>query len=196
MKTAAYSGATGGWRLTAALVAAMALGLLGVLLLAQAPAQAHDHQMPDTVLKKGAKELQAGTRIFESSWDRRLGDNECENESVIYRTRFPEADTVAAGSKLRVRVSKVQRPDSFGIAAYRAVDEEGEPSGEARLLKRSLERVVVDGKTVGWDAVFSVKNPGRDYYLISEGRWQDREGCGSDQFAFWSFHVKTRGATS
>jgi hypothetical protein len=58
--------------------------------------------------------------------------------STIYRTRFPEADRVAAGSKLRVRVSKAQRPDSFEVAAYRTVDEEGEPSGEGRLLKRSL----------------------------------------------------------
>ncbi len=196
METAACSGATGGWRLTAALVAAMASGLLGVLLLASGPAQAHDHQVPETVLKKGAKELQAGTRVFESSWDRRLGDDECENESVIYRTRFPEADSVAAGAKLRVRVSKAQRPDSFGIAAYRALDEEGEPSGEARLLSRTLERVIVDGNTVAWDAVFSVKNPGRDYYLVSEGHWQDTESCGGDQFAYWSFHVKTRSAAS
>ena len=196
MKTAACSGATGGWRLTAALVAAMASGLLGVLLLASGPAQAHDHQIPDTVLKKGAKGLQAGTLVRESSWNRATGEDECVNESAVYRTRFPEADSVAAGAKLRVRIFKTQRPDSFGIAAYRAVDEEGEPSGEARLLSRTLERVVVDGKTVGWDAVFFVKNPGRDYYLISEGRWQDREGCGGDQFAFWSHHVETRGATS
>ena len=191
MKTTAYSGSTSGWRLTAALVA-MALGLLGVLLLASGQAYAHDHQVPDTVLKKGTKELQAGTRVFESSWNANAGGNGCVNESVIYRTRFPDTDTVAAGAKLRVRVSKAQKPDSFEVAAYRALDEEGEPSGEARPLKRTLERVVVDGKTVGWDAVFSVKNPGRDYYLVSEGHWQDREGCGGDQFAFWSFHVKTR----
>ncbi len=99
---------------------------------------------------------------------------------------------MAAGSKLRVRVSKAQRPDSFEVAAYRALDEEGEPSGEARLPERSLEPVVVDGLTVAWDAVFSVNRPGRDYYLVSGGRWQDSEGCENEQFAYWSFHVKTR----
>lgn len=52
--------------------------------------------------------------------------------------------------------------------------------------------MVENGRTVAWDAVFSVKNPGRDYYLISEGHWQDREGCWDDQYASWSFHVKTR----
>jgi hypothetical protein len=191
METAAYMGTRSGSRLMVVFLASMALGLLGILL-ASGAAQAHDHQIPNTVLKKGAKELQAGTLVKESSWNAPAGGNECVNESAIYRTRFPEADTVAAGAKLRVRVSKAQRPDSFEIAAYRAVDENGEPSGEARLLGRTLERVVVDGKTVAWDAVFSVKNPGRDYYLVSEGHWQDREGCGGDQFAFWSFHVETR----
>jgi len=191
MKTTTYTGARSGWRLVIALLAAVVLGLLGVLL-ASGAAQAHDHQIPNTVLKKGAKELQAGLLVNESSWNRSAGDGLCENQNTLYRTRFPETDKVAAGAKLRVRILKVQRPDSFGIAAYRAVDENGDPSGEARLLKRSLERVIRDGRTVAWDAVFSVKNPGRDYYLVSEGHWQDREGCGGDQYAFWSFHVKTR----
>ena len=60
-------------------------------------------------------------------------------------------------------------PDSFEVAAYPKVDAEGEPAGEGRLLKRTLERIVADGKTVAWDAVFFVNRPDRDYYLISEG---------------------------
>ena len=192
MKAMTYAETRGGWRWIVALVAAIAVGLLGVLLLASGPAQAHDHQIPETVLKKGAKELQAGTLVKESSWDRFVEDDLCENQNAFYRTRFPETDSVAAGSKLHVRISKPQRPGSFEIAAYKTVDENGQPSGQARLLKRTLERVVVDGKTVGWDAVFSVNRPSRDYYLIAEGLWQDREGCGNEQFAYWSFHVKTR----
>ena len=193
MKTTAYAETRGGWRWIVALVAAMLVGLLGVLLLASGTAQAHDHQIPNTVLKKGAKELQAGTLVKESSWHYPSGDNECTNETTFYRTRFPETDRVAAGAKLRVRVSKVQRPDSFFMGAYREVDENGEPSGEARMLKRTLERVVVDGKTVAWDTVFSVNRPNRDYYLVTGGLWKDREGCGgNEQFAYWSFHVKTR----
>ncbi len=47
-------------------------------------------------------------------------------------------------------------------------------------------------KTVAWDAAFSVNSAGRDYYLISEGYWQFREGCGTNQYALWGFHVKTR----
>lgn len=201
MKTIAPSGARDGrgWMgAMAAMVAALAVGLLGFLLF-QAPVHAHDHQIPKTVLKKEAKELQTGHRVIESSWASASGDNACVNISTVYTFElpdgtfnYPEVDRVAAGSELRVRVSKRQRPDSFSVAAYPTIDEHGYPSGQGRLLKRSLQRVVVDGKTVAWDAGFSVNRPSRHYYLIVEGHWQDREGCNSDQHAHWSFHLKTR----
>ena len=191
MRTTASMGARGGRSVMAVLLAAIAAGLVGALL-ASGPAGAHDHLVPGTVLKKGARELQAGTLVKESDWVYPADGGLCANESTIYRTRFPETDSVAAGAKLRVRVFKAQRPDSFAIAAYRSVDKDGMPVGEARLLSRTLERVVRDGKTVAWDAAFRVGRPSRDYYLVTEGHWQDREGCGTDQFAHWSFHVKTR----
>ncbi len=177
----------------------LAVAVLMVALLAGA-AQAHDHRMPNTILMKGAKELQTGHRVIESYWASADGDGLCANVARYYTFElldgsgfnYPEADRVAAGSELRVRISKIQRPDSFSVAAYPTIDEHGNPSGEARLLKRSLERVVVDGKTVAWDARFSVNRPSRDYYLIAKGLWQDREGCDADQYAHWSFHVKTR----
>ena len=50
------------------LLAATAMGLLGVLLLASGMARAHDHLAPDTILKKGGRELQAGTPAKESYW--------------------------------------------------------------------------------------------------------------------------------
>lgn len=199
MKTTASFGATVGRRLTVALLAAVMVGLFGVLL-AQGPAQAHDHRIPNTVLKKGAKELQTGHRVIESQWVFPAGDGLCEVRSTYYTFElldgsgfnYPEADRVAAGSELRVRISKTQRPDSFSVAAYPEIDEHGNPSGGGRLLRRSLERVVVEGKTVAWDAEFAVKEAGRDYYLIAEGHWQDREGCDTDQYAHWSFHIETR----
>ena len=54
-------------RLVGVMLVAMSLGLLGALL-AQAPVQAHDHQIPRTALKKGAKGLQAGILVGESWW--------------------------------------------------------------------------------------------------------------------------------
>ncbi len=191
----------GAWRLKLVLLAAVAVALVGVVLAAQRPAEAHDHVVPETVLKKGTQNLQVGRKVIESSWNRPAGENECVNVNAVYTFElpggtfnYPEVDRVAAGSELRVRILKIQRPDSFSVTTYPKIDEHGNPSGEGRLLNRTLERVVVDGKTVAWDAVFSVKGASRDYYLISEGHWQDTQGCEGDQFAFWSFHVKTGSA--
>lgn len=130
----------------------------------------------------------------ESSWDRPSGDG-CVNQSVIYAPGFPEVDRVAAGSELSARIFKPQRPDSFEVVAYPKADKEGLPAGRARLLPVALERVVRDGRTVGWDAVFTVDRPDKNYYLATEGHWQDRQDCGRDQFAFWTFHVKTGSAS-
>ena len=182
----------GAWRLGMILV--VALALIGVVLAAQRPAEAHDHQVPDTVLKKGARDLQEGRRVFESSWDRPAGGNQCVNQNVIYAPGFPEVDRVAAGSELRVRIFKGQRPDSFEVAAYPKVGADGNPAGQRRMLRSRLRPVVEGGRTVAWDAGFSVNRADRDYYLITEGHWQDRQGCGNDQFAFWGFHVKTGAA--
>ena len=178
------------------LVAAMTVALMGVVLATQIPASAHDHRIPQTILKKGAKELQAGTRVAESNWVYPSGDGLCGNENAVYSWRFPETDSVAPGSRLRIRIFKTQRPDSFEVAAYPTVDEAGMPGGEGRLLNRSLQRVLRDGETVAWDAVFYANRPDRHYYLVSEGHWRDRQGCGNaDQYASWSFHVKTRSAS-
>lgn len=182
------------WLLRVVMLAALAVALAGVVLVSQRPAEAHDHEVPDTVLKKDGRNLQAGRRVNESSWDRPSGDG-CVNQSVIYAPGFPDVDRVAAGSELSVRIFKAQRPDSFDVAAYPKADREGQPAGRALLLPVVLERVVKNGRTVAWDAVFSVNRPDRHYYLVTEGHWQDRQGCGNDQFAFWSFHVKTGSAS-
>ena len=171
------------------LVALVMVG--GMLAAAGRPAAAHDHQIPRTVLKKGAQDLQVGRRVNESSWDQPSG-NLCVNQNAIYEMRFPGVDRVAAGSKLKVRILKIQRPDSFEIAAYPKLDKEGLPVG-GRVLRSTLVPVKEEGRTVAWDAVFSVNRPDRDYYLVTQGHWQDSEGCGNDQFAFWSFHVRTGG---
>ncbi len=197
MNRKATSGVRGGWRLAVAFLAAIMVGLLGVLL-TQGSAEAHDHRIPDTVLKKGAKNLQTGRRVIDSRWSSPSGD-ECVSITTYYtfdlpgdKFNYPEAHRVAASRELRVRIFKAQRPDFFSVAAYPKIDGHGNPSGQGRLLERTLKRVVIDGKTVAWDAVFSVDRPDRHYYLIGEGHWQDRQGCGGDQHAHWSFHVKTR----
>jgi hypothetical protein len=174
------------------LLAAVAVALVGVTVAAQPPpAQAHDHRIPKTVLQKGARELQVGLKVIDSNWSYRSSATECVDVSATYVYRFPEVDGVAAGSKLRARAHKSRRPDSFTVTAYHKLDANGLPSGEGQRLRSTLRPVVQDGRKVAWDAIFFVNGSGRHYYLIAEGHWQDRQGCGGDQWAHWSFHVRT-----
>ncbi len=64
--------------------------------------------------------------MIKSSRNYPSGDGLCDNEATS-RTfelldgcgfNYPEADRVAAGSELRVRISKTQRPNYFSVAAY------------------------------------------------------------------------------
>ena len=192
MRTKADVGASGWRRRVVVLLAAVAMA--GVVLAAQGPAIAHDHQIPRTVLMKGAKELQVGLKVAYSSWTD-IMDGETVTETGQYAWRFPEEDRVVAGTELRVRILKNERPETLSVTAYpKVVLNNGfwEPSGRERLLRTSLEPVVRDGRTVAWVAVFNVNRPDRHYYLVSEGHWRDVQGAGVDQHAFWSFHVKTR----
>ena len=159
-----------------------------VACVAAAQASAHDHLVPRTVLMKGKQELLTGRRIIEYSWTRPSGDGLCVTAQALLTSGFRAADSVAPGSELRIRILKSQRPGSFTLEQ---VDREGAP---IRQMNVRLEPVVRSGQTVAWDAFFRVNRPGTDYRLQSEGHWRDRQGCDADQFAFWSFHIKTRGS--
>ncbi len=191
----AINGRIGGRKTAAVLFAAVAAAFL-VVLAATAwapPAEAHDHRIPETVLKKGTRDLQTGLRVAESFWSRSIPGGGCKGAYTDYVFRYPKVDRVAAGSELRVRIFKTQRPDSFTVSAHRRVADDGFPLGDPQPLRRTLEPVVRGGERVAWDARFRVNRPSRDYYLLTEGHWRDREGCDIDQYAFWSFHVRTRG---
>jgi hypothetical protein len=174
------------------LLAAVAVALVGVATTFQPPpAQAHDHRIPETVLQKGARELQVGLKVIDSNWSYPTTDDECVHVNATYVYRFPEEDRVAAGSKLRVRILKIHKPDSFSVTAYHRLDSDGLPSGDGRQLRSTLRPVVQGGETVAWDAIFFVNGSDRHYFLIAEGHWQDQqENCGA-QWAHWSFHVRT-----
>ena len=176
------------------LLAAMLVALVGVFLVAQRSASAHDHLIPKTVLVKGEKELQVGRMVKESSWTYLDGEGGLNTDTAYYYWSFPEVDRVAAGSEMRLRIFKDQQPEVFELAAYPKVDERGRPSGTKRLLSASFEPVVRDGLTVAWDAVFDLNRPDRHYYLVGRGHWQDAEGSGEQQYAHWAFHAKTRSA--
>lgn len=169
----------------ATLVAALLAGVLAV----QEPASAHDHRIPKTVLVQGKEELQAGRKVEYSDWYSSAGDGVCVHAHADYAFRFPRADSVAAGSKLKIRIHKSHKPRSFHVVRF---DKERVPKEEVSVR---LKPVVRSEKTVAWDAVFRVKRPDMRYRLVGEGYWNDREGCGGEQHAFWSFQVKTGSAS-
>jgi hypothetical protein len=192
-------------RKTVFLLASMALALLlacgvalVVVLVVQQPASAHDHRLPKAVLMKGKQELQTGRKVEEFTWafPSRSG-SACFVDEGTFPFGFPEqAASVAADSKLKMRIYKIQKPDTFSITAYSRLKGTGEPvSATGRLLETSLEAVIRDGRTVAWDVLFRVDRPDTDYYLVSEGHWKDRDCSNIDQFAHWSFHVKTGSAS-
>jgi hypothetical protein len=173
----------------------MAVALLlgsGVLVGVQTPARAHDHEPPKApFLYKGQRELQRGNWLA-SCWVYP------PNSEGIYTTLctdyaidFPAADRVGAGSELHIRVLKIQRPENFVVVAYKKVNEEEVPIGSGRQLRTSLQRIVQDGQTVGWDVIFRANRPDRRYYLEAGGEWKDEHAEGVSQDAVWTFHVKT-----
>lgn len=181
----------------------MLAALAVAVLVTQVPASAHDHLIPKTTLMKGAKELQNGRLVVDSSWTQPAGNGEFVTQTAVYSWGWPKvsssgvpvANHVAAESKLRIRINKKQRPDTFSVTAYPKVTENQgywEPSGRERPLRSSLKPVVQDGRTVAWDAIFYVNRPDRNYYLVSEGHWKDVQASGADQWAHWSFYAKTR----
>jgi hypothetical protein len=107
------------------LVAAMTVTLVGSGLATQEPAGAHDHVVPKTVLMKGAKELQPGRLVVDSSWTQPAGGGEFVTQTAVYSWGWPEVDRlgvpvgdrVAPESKLRVRIYKNQQPDTFRVTA-------------------------------------------------------------------------------
>ncbi|HEV2743032.1 MAG TPA: hypothetical protein VGV91_07760 [Rubrobacter sp.] len=178
------------WKWTAVLFAAIVLGTVGVLLYSQ-PAVAHDHEPPKTVLMKGSKELQAGRLTDEYRWSYPSPNGKvCWTDEATIPFAFPKSlPTVVAGSTLKVRVYKRHEPMSLLI---QEIDLQGQPRGEVAAKMRPVVR---DGKTVAWDAVFTVDRPNALYRLMVDGHWQDRD-CSvgpidPDQFARWTFRLKT-----
>lgn len=174
--------------LTTAVVALVGL----VAVQATALEGSRDRHPPDTVLKQRSQILQMG-RQGSYCWSYFVeAEQFWVGSCADIVPSYPAGDRVEAGSRLHIKIRKPQRPDRFSIHEYRDLDGDGFPVGDAQRLSTSLERVVRDGKTVGWDVFFNVNRPDRHYYLNASGRWNHVRGTkASSGSSSWDFHVKT-----
>ncbi len=177
------------------MVLAVALASIAVVAV-QAQAGSFDHRPPDQVLFKGTQSLQTGNAY---SFEWHFYDNgswRVRHYSYSpYEHNWPSAAVVKAGSRLRIKVDKPQRPTHFRIYAYkRLVAEGGEgwPAGTPQLVQHSYGPVVRDGKTVGWNVFFHVNESSRQYYLQVNESWDSVPNTHiSYGDATMFFHVKT-----
>jgi hypothetical protein len=174
--------------LTTAVVA-----LVGIVAVqASALEGSRDRHPPDTVLKQRSQILQSGLQ-GSYCWNYFVeAEQFWVGNCTDYLPRYPAGDRVEAGSRLHIKIRKAQQPDRFSLYAYRDIDGDGFPTGDAQRLSTSLKRVVRDGKTVGWDVFFYVNRPDRHYYLDASGKWNHVRGSkASYGDSSWYFHVKT-----
>ena len=61
----AVSAKTKGWKRALVVLTALSAAMAVVVLVAQAPADAHDHRVPKLVLMEGNRELQTGRKVDE-----------------------------------------------------------------------------------------------------------------------------------
>ena len=174
--------------LLACAVGVALVSLAGAEVAAQAQEDASlEEAPPKAVLMKGNKVLQKG----------RVGTycniTGCADSFNI----FPDPRTVAlvkAGTPLRIRIMTPEEPAGDSLVSYRRLTEHGLIKGKARVhADPPLEPVVQDGRTVAWDASFTVRRPDRHYYMYFDAGWVLESGRG--QLYEWGFHVKTRAGT-
>ena len=138
---------------------------------------------------KGTQELQKGSP-GSYCWTSPGGSGTWVYQCQDLTSGYPAAERVKAGSRLRIRFLKEQRPIDSSLVAHVERTKDGTATGKARRLTVRLRPVVEDGRTVAWDALFYVERPNRHYYLDASGTWEG-ERSGPEQDASWSFHVRT-----
>jgi hypothetical protein len=151
------------------------VGMVGVLVVGvQGQAQAIAPRPPHATLKQDIRTLQDGLLI-----------SYCWVPSCVDGLpRYASAVLVEPGTRLYIRLSENRRPEQFSLST-RQTSEGRSP----RRIDTTLRRVVRDGKTVAWDAYFSLERPERQHYMVAFGIWKGRGGNRGD--ASWAFHVKT-----
>jgi hypothetical protein len=176
--------------MTFVVVLTMVMAAIAVVA-AEARAGSFSDGFPKQVLMKGETKLQDGNFYYGTwNWYEAGEWNKVHADGF---GGFPRADTVRAGSRLHIKTNKPERPAVFRIRAYYEEPEQwSTPTEKGRLLDTTLRRVERDGKTVGWNVFFRVREPDRHYYLETSARWERVPDTHiSYGMSHENFHVKT-----
>jgi len=155
------------------------LGLSGAVL-------ADDHKPPRTLLKSGG-DKQRGL-LISYCWTE--ADNggfitTCADGIIGFR-RALKTDSRA----VRIRFKKSQAPQDLSIRRWRKIDENDQPVGNGKPVDYTLKAHMSGNEIIAYDALFKLPSKPGHFYLAAFGVWQDTEGSGDDQDAYWTYHVK------
>lgn len=157
---------------------------------ASVPAFAHDHRPPRTKLT--ARNVEQAGRLGSYCWIS-AGDEPGFYERICVDAIFswPRAQRTRAGKNARIRIFKTTAPGELSLRGWRKVDENNFPVGDGRALDYEIEESTADGNTV-FDVTFRLPDRPGHLYIEMFGTWQDTEGDGARQDAFWHYHLRLR----
>jgi hypothetical protein len=166
------------------LPASMAAGVL--LLLCAATASAGRGGPPNTVLKAGGQSQPGG--LAWEDWTAPSGKG-CVQSSGDGDGAYPKRLRLTPGrNRARFVLRRRQRPSRVQITAWHRLDSQGEETGPAETLPRTLvSRRDADGRVTAWVARFQVDVP-PNYFIRLYVRWPNGK-CGGPRHVLRTYSL-------
>jgi hypothetical protein len=162
-----------------------------VVLALSTGAAAHDHEPPKARLKTGDV-IQRG-RLGSYCWVSPDGNGKFTQLCVDSIPDWPDARPASPDARVRVRFLSRHRPDRIDISWYESIDRYGVPRGEAKEIEPRIVPVRNDRDRIfAYDARFRTRETRGHMYIYAFGIWEDQNGLGGPQDAYWSFHLRVR----
>lgn len=106
--------------------------------------------------------------------DAELGNYCWDGVCVDRRPTFPRPDKAGTGNRAHFQVLFAERPDDFGLEAFRELDEFGRPAGKSRPIDARLKpvRYIRSVPSYGYEVVFRLPRRPGHLYLAGFARWE------------------------
>ena len=102
-------------------------------------------------------------RLAAWCWPGENGGMGCSEKDPL---PWPDADTIEAGSRSRVRIDWRREPRRIHVDSHRSVRKNGRPRDRGTDLRFRKEPVKRDGRIVAWDIVFRVRTERHHYVQV------------------------------